>query len=321
MNGRRPILVIKHGALGDLLLSVGAMRAIRNHHPDAPIVLLTEPRFVQVMLTSGIFDAVWPDPRVGLAELGLLARLAAMIRKAGFARVYDLQGSDRTAFYMHVMFLGAARSEWCGAAPGATFRQPRRVAMRMHALDALSDLLGRAGIDLVPPPDLGFLDADVTMLEPPGPFALLAPGGAAHRTEKRWPAARFAELARRIADHGIVPCVVGDAAERALASEIAAACADVVSLAGRTQLAELAALARRARFAVGNDTGPMHLFALAGCPTVTIFSAASRPERSAPVGREAHVVGQPDLSTLGIEPVMRHVAPFLDRLQRADLSV
>ena len=58
--------------------------------------------------------------------------------------------------------------------------------------------------------------------------------------------------------------------------------AGTIDLTGRTDFADLAAIARRARFAIGGDTGPMHLIAAAGCPVLTLFGPASDPHRSAP---------------------------------------
>ena len=74
-------------------------------------------------------------------------------------------------------------------------------------------------------------------------------------------------------------------------------------LAGRTSLAEIAVLARGAAAAVGNDTGPMHLIAAAGCPTLVLFSDASDPALCAPRGLEAQILHRPDLRDLAVEEV------------------
>ncbi len=62
--------------------------------------------------------------------------------------------------------------------------------------------------------------------------------------------------------------VIGTCGEKALAAAIPSA----IDLTGQTNFGDLADLARMARFAVGNDTGPMHLIATAGCPSITLFS-------------------------------------------------
>jgi ADP-heptose:LPS heptosyltransferase len=75
------------------------------------------------------------------------------------------------------------------------------------------------------------------------------------------------------------------------------------SLLGRTSLADLAVLARGAAGAIGNDSGPMHLIAAAGCPSVVLFSADSDPALCAPRGKVA-VIRRDDLATLPVAPVL-----------------
>ena len=94
---------------------------------------------------------------------------------------------------------------------------------------------------------------------------------------------------------------VGGADARDLGRDLAAAGA--LDLTGRTSLGEVAALARRATLAVGNDTGPMHLIAAAGCRSIVLFSRASDPALCAPRGRQVEVLRYPDLADLAVEDV------------------
>ena len=129
----------------------------------------------------------------------------------------------------------------------------------------------------------------------------MVPGGSAHRPEKRWPAARFAELARLLAGRGTTPVLVGGAAEASILAAIAERAPGAIDLGGRTSLGQIAALARRAACAIGNDTGPMHIAATAGCPSVVLFGAASDPKRSAPCGEAVRVLRQVPLADLPVE--------------------
>jgi ADP-heptose:LPS heptosyltransferase len=160
-----------------------------------------------------------------------------------------------------------------------------------------------AGINEVPGSDVSWAVADIARFDLPDRFVLLIPGGAPHRPEKRWPADRYAELARRLAAKGVAPVLLGAAAEAPLAAEISAACPEAVDLTGRTGLADVAALARAASGAVGNDTGPMHMIAAAGCPSVVLFSAASDPALTAPRGAAVTVLRRDSLAALGPDEV------------------
>ena len=139
-----------------------------------------------------------------------------------------------------------------------------------------------AGIVHVPVAETDWLLAAAQPPHVPLPYALLVPGASPHRIAKRWPTVLYAQLAVQLAKEGMTPVIIGTGPEGALAQIILNDCPTAVDLTGQTDLPSLAALAARARFAVGNDTGPMHLAAAMGCPCVTLFSYASDLTRTQP---------------------------------------
>jgi len=308
------ILVIKHGALGDLVLALGPLQAIRAHHPDARITLLTTKPYAAFMRACPWIDEVWEDARPKAWQPGRVLALTRRLRAGRFARVYDLQTSRRTGWYIRLM--GRPRPEWSGIARGCSHPHADPGRDRLHTLVRQRDQLRVAGIARVPPPDLAWADADVRHLGVAEPFALLAPGSAAGRPAKRWPAGRFCALAAWLARQGMQPVLVGTAADADALTAVRSACPTALDLGGRTTLAELAALARRARLAVGNDSGPMHVAAVAGCPSLVLFGPASDPALTAPRGPAVAVLRSPDLARLTLEEVLAALpscaGPLLD---------
>lgn len=298
-----PVLVIKLGALGDFVQATGPFAAIRRHHPDDRITLLTTRPFAAFAHASPWFDAVWTDARPRLWDVAGWLALRRRLRRGGFAMVYDLQTSDRSAWYYRLM----GRPPWSGIAAGCSHPHANPGRDAMHTLDRQAEQLRMAGIAAVPPPDLSWVRADVGRFALPDRYALLVAGGAPHRPAKRWPADRFAELATRLADAGVTPVLLGTASEAAELQRIAAACPAARSLAGATDLADLVVLARHAVAAIGNDTGPMHVAAAANCPSLVLFSAESDPTLCAPRGRVA-VLRRDRLSDLGVEAVAATLA-------------
>ena len=269
--GKR-ILILRLGALGDFVLSFAAFAAIRAQHATEHVTLLTTAPFTDLAARAPWFDAVRVDARPAWWNLPGVIVLARRLR--GFDLVYDLQTSARSARYFRL----AGRPAWSGVAPGCAHPHANPARDAMHTLERQREQLEMAGLTDFPPPDLSWLTG--AAFELPRPYALLVPGAAPHRPEKRWPAAQFARLAGRLRRRGIAPVVLGSRAEAALAAAIPAA----IDLTGRTTLADIATLARGAAVAVGNDTGPMHLIAAIGCPCVVLFSAASDPALTAPRG-------------------------------------
>jgi len=150
----------------------------------------------------------------------------------------------------------------------------------------------------VPPPDLSWVDADLSRFDLGERYVMLVPGASPHRPAKRWSVGRYAELARDIAARGARPIVVGTAEERDLGRTVAVRCTDARDLTGQTSLMELFTLACNAAGAVGNDSGPMHMAAMGGTPSVVLFSAESDPALCAPRGPRVTVLRRRELSGL-----------------------
>lgn len=296
------ILVIKLGALGDMVQAIGPFQAIRAHHLDAHMILLTTAPFESLARELRLFDDIWLDTRPKWWQFGAVMALRRRLVAAGFGRVYDLQTSDRSGFYFR-LFPPAERPEWSGIAAGCSHPHANPDRDAMHTLDRQAEQLEIAGIPHVPPPDLRPLRHEVRHFGAGAQAVLMVPGGAAHRPAKRWPAERYAKLARLLAQDGLRPVVLGSAAEQALAHEICAGCPAALDLSGQTALGDIVGLAMTARAAVGNDTGPMHLIAASGCPSVVLFSNASDPALCAPRGPSVRVLRRPALTALPVEEV------------------
>lgn len=269
MSVPRNILVIKHGAFGDIILSLPAMAAIRAAHPDANITILTTAPYAKLLAASTWFNRIEIDRRPAAWNLPGLLHLRRQLR--GFDRVYDLQTSARSSNYYTL----AGKPVWSGIAKGCALPHADPNRNHIHTRERLAGQLHDAGIFSLPAPDLSWLtNADISRFKLPEKFALLVPGAAAHRPEKRWPEQHFAELAETLTMPSVI---VGGAGEREIAKTIPG-----LNLAGQTSLFEVAAIASRASLAIGNDTGPMHLAAALNIPSIVLFSGASDPALTAP---------------------------------------
>jgi ADP-heptose:LPS heptosyltransferase len=304
------ILVIKLGALGDVVLAMAALRRICAAHPGAEITVLTTPAYASLLGASPYIDRVETDGRPqGVRQT---VRMLRRLRRAGYARVYDLQTSSRTDAYFQA--LRPLPPPWSGSAPGCALPHRNPDRDRMHTLERQADQLKHAGIwpdaptapGAAPPPDLSWLVDPETPARfgLTSPYALLVPGGSAHRPEKRWPAARYAELATTLAARGLQPAVLGGPDEHDLARAIPGA----ADLTGCTSFADIAGLGAFATLAVGNDTGPSHLLAAAGAPLLTLFSKASDPALTAPRGPAARHLQRPELAQLQVSEVLESLS-------------
>jgi len=312
------ILVIKLSALGDFVLALAAMKRIREAHPKARIDLLTTPPFEALAKASPYFNAVMTDGRPeGFADwMALRQRL----RAAGYTRVYDLQTSAQSNRIFQLLRPGPP--PWSGVAFGCSLPHRNPLRNRMHTLERQADQLMYAGAwpdaptspGEAPGPDLSWLkggdERAVAGAVKPRPYVMFVPGGSAHRPEKRWPVEKYGELARILYGRGLDIVVIGGPQESPLAQAIQRQAPRTRDLTGRTDFARIAVLGARAALAVGNDTGPLHLAAAGGAPTVVLFSQASDPTLSAPRGRVT-ILQAPKLSELPVAKVAQAAIALL----------
>ena len=298
MPGDR-ILVIKLGALGDFIQALGPMAAIRRAHPDDRLTLLTTRPFSTLGRDCGYFDDIMIDNRPRWLDLRGWLALRKALNVRAFRRVYDLQNNDRTGLY-HKLF--SPRPEWVGVAEGASHRNASPLRNAGKAFGGHVQTLALAGIHDVTIDTLGWMRPAQDFALPPR-SVLLVPGGAPQHPQKRWPAQNYAALASRLIEHEYTPVLIGGAAEAGVTKTIADGAPGTRDLTGRTELYDIAALARIAAGAIGNDTGPMHLIAPTGCKSLVLFSGASLPHRHAPLGDHVTTLQTENLSDLSVEKV------------------
>lgn len=265
------IVVIKFGALGDLILAATTLQALQSAHTDTGIELITAPAFAELARDWGCPVRVVPRD-----SWPALLAAAWALRRAGCRRVYDLQGNSRS----RLLSVLSGAPERIGLWPGWPYTQAAAVprSQKIHPQQRLAALLAAAGL---PPAPTRFpfapgsaAQATVThwlatrRLEN-RPLALLHAGGSARWQSKRWPEASFLALARQLTAAGYAVIWVGGPDERDVNARLAAQVGH--DAGGVFTLAELIALAARARLAVTNDSGPMHTLAAGNIPVYALF--------------------------------------------------
>jgi ADP-heptose:LPS heptosyltransferase len=299
------ILVIKHGAFGDIVQADGVLRDIRARHPRADIHLLTTPPYRRLMMRCPHVDQVLVDARAPVWRLGVWLSLGRQLRSLRFAKVYDLQNSDRTTSYRR-LFL--RHIPWCGNPPGLR---------HASALLGLVERLQRDGMTIrySLAPDVGWIVDDVSaLLRKRGvksPYIALIPGSSARHPQKRWP--YYAQLATALMAHGYDVVTAPGPDERDLAQSIPGHV--LMAESACLNWFELAGVLKSARFVVGNDTGPSHIASCLGVPGLALFGPHGSSERANIRRGEFHAIDVPDLAALSVELVL---AAVLGRLEAPD---
>ena len=284
------ILVIKHGALGDLVQGFDAFAGLRTGRQDAHITLMTAPGFVGLSRRAPWFDEVVADARAPLVNLPQLFRMRRLLR-ADWEMIIDLQCSRRTARYHQ--FLTPSSTRWLGTAQGASDTYPDFTGV--NNAERMRVAIGMAGGDRDMVASLDWLAGgeDGGVADHP---LVLVPGCSLAKPGKRWPASCYAVLANSFIDEGRQVMIVGTAADRDAAQAVLRDAPGCIDMVGKTSLDSLAALFGRAHAVVGNDTGPVFLAAKTGVPTLMVMGGDTDPSMSAPVGARAGWVRQDSIA-------------------------
>ncbi|HET9110549.1 MAG TPA: glycosyltransferase family 9 protein [Ktedonobacterales bacterium] len=308
-HGPRKIAVVRPGALGDTLLTLPALAALRRWAPDASLTFIARADTLPVAYANGLADALWswdlPDWSVLFASQpgALTERARAALVGADVVIVWapDPDGAVERR-------LRALGVETVIVAPGRPPEDAAGAAAQVHAAVWLTDTLAPLGIPpqtresltaLTAPlrtdaPHVAEADALWRGLRLPERVIALHSGSGSPR--KRWPADRFAEVARLVdaAGYGAL-LLAGEADARALAEtrEAMAGLRAHAALAQGVSTPTLAALLARCAGYVGCDSGVSHLAGLVGAPTVAVFGPTD-PARWAPLGPQARALRSPD---------------------------
>lgn len=293
--GIQNILIIKPSALGDIVLALPALHALRTQFERAHITWLVRPEFAPLLENHPELDNIILFDRKNLNRPGRILDLIGQLRSNHFDLVFDFQGLFRSAFFAKVSG-SPLRYGMANAREGAPWFYTHKVhpnTDNLHLVDLYLEMVQAAGVSIAPAqfvlPDT---DADKDRLcallkeklVDPMRYAVFIPGSA--HDSKCWPHERFARLAERLhRDYNLPVAAVGTQSESE-AIDLIAECADtpVVNLAGQTDLTTLCALLRQAKLVISNDTGPGHIASALGVPLVMLFSW-SNPARIYPYGR------------------------------------
>ncbi len=321
MGTPRKILVVRLGAMGDVIHALPAVARLKCSFPNSHIVWAVESRWVPLLDKNPCVDEVVPvalaawrkDPMARLTWRSFQS-FRRRLRQAKFDLAVDFQGLLKSAavtYFSRADRVFGFEKEMLRERIAASFYSDRTASDCEHVVDQNLDLATAVGavngpvIFPLPPGKPG-------PALPEGDFVLAAP--VAGWTSKQWPAEYYVELAERLWGDRRMPLLLDCArqdqhyVERICARSPSGSCIVHVS-----SLDELIAATRRARAVVGVDSGPLHLAAALDVPGVAIYGQTD-PARNGPYGDSFAVLRAASVGTSyqrgeGIHPSMSEIRP------------
>jgi heptosyltransferase I len=315
---------VRLSAMGDVIHTLPAVHALREAFPQAVIGWLIEERWSELLCVPGsprrgarsalrpLVDEihtvdlrVWRKSLFSISTLQHAATVWNDVRGAHYDVVLDLQGALRSAMLARWFGVGIVY----GAAepretPASLWYTRKVVARGRHVveqnLSIAESLIQRPAFspadisgDLPIDPRAEARISERLAQQGIGEYAILNPG--AGWGAKRWPAERYGEVARGLANLGVRAILNYGPGEEELVRAAEGASGGTAQAMSCT-ITELIALTRRARLFIGGDTGPLHLAAALRVPVVAIYGPTD-PARNGPYGTRSAVLRSPESVT------------------------
>jgi heptosyltransferase I len=319
----RNILVIDFGQLGDVVMSLPALRAIREHYSHARITVIVGRPGAEIIDMSGYADATIEVDRVSLRDgskpLSVLRifRVVKDVRRRKFDFVIDLHSFSETNL---LGFFSGAPQRLFSRRPGrsldflANFRPKPAVDKNdpdQHLIDRYLDVLAPLGIKDQPrvprlvttAEDGRTIDALLrkAKAESGAPLVGLFPG--AGHPGRCWPIEQFAQLADfLIRNDGVRPIIFVGPEERHLVTRMRALFPSACVILEKLSIPQLAAAQARLAVLVSNDTGPVHIAAAVGTPIVVLIDLP-RPHAYVPTGTSQRLIFSESVTSIEVEQV------------------
>lgn len=312
------ILVIDFGQLGDVVLSLPALAAIRRRFPESRLSVLSGKVPGEVLALSGLADEVIAVDRVELRDGPRLRSIVkvfgivADIRRRRFDLVIDLHSLSETnilAFLTSGTRLLANRESRSLDRLSNFDPPPPKEDKSKHLTDRYFDVLRPLGIEAsertfrlsAPPEDVRYVD-ERFFGGRSRPTVGLFPG--AGHPSRCWQLDRFAEVAARLEKDGYRPVVFLGPEETELRDRVSELIAVGTLIIDGLSIRQFIAAASRLAAFITNDTGPMHLAACAGAPVLLLLDGRA-PDTYLPLTDQLLVVRQPEITAIGVQEVYR----------------
>jgi heptosyltransferase-1 len=308
-NEQLRVLIVRLGAMGDILHALPAVAALRQAHPKWFLGWAVEPRWRALLADSGQMPLVdcmhlvkakdWARSPLRAGTLREIGALRHSLRAERYDVCIDLQGAVRSALAGRLAgtprMIGEDRPrEWAARWLFGERIPTQGAHVIEQAVEVCAAVAGEQLVPLLPSLPVnreaelwadGVLSGALHR-----PVVLLSPG--AGWGAKRWPAERYGAVAAELHAHGCMVLVNAGPQEQAIAAEVVRASAGV-AVAPEFTLERLIALTCRVCLVIAGDTGPLHLACALGRPVVGIYGPTD-PRRNGPFGVPSRVLRHPE---------------------------
>lgn len=299
----RRILAIRLAYLGDIVMTLPALEALKRQYPTAELHFLTSSQAAPLLRGNPfvdnviVYDAPWFYGGLGSSALLAYRRVLSQLRGLDFDLAIDFRGDIRNIALILAQSKARSKASYTSGGGGRLLTAPVHWPRVGHKIEFHLDLVRALGIPAASSDPLIYvtteeLEAARTLLKREGAddekqLVVIHPGARVQL--KQWSVERFNAVARSLEPEGYRIAITGSKQECELSQAVAKGCRNALDLAGTLTIRQFAAVVAQAEALIGNDSAPIHLAAAVGTPTVAIFGP-SKPNETAPRGERHRAV-------------------------------
>ena len=306
------ILIIKHGALGDIAQISGVIRDIKESYHKEKIFILTTAAYAELLSKCPFVDGILIDRRLPRWNFLYLLKLKKMLEKLNFSYVYDLQNSSRTSFYRKYLL---NISKWSSAETTLKENNTKSDFNHSPVLERFKFQLDNSGVSTkyTLKPDFSWSCINVDQIVNnffSDKFILIFPFCSPKLSHKQWP--YYNELIKIIkSQHFNFKIAIAPALNEMKEAKTI----DAITISNNKRalsIMELSGLIKKSSFVIANDTGPAHMAAHLGMNGVVLFGYHTTPEKVSIETEKFKAITADDLKSLSAESVYLKIKKQLE---------
>jgi len=302
------ILVIKHGALGDVFLSIGAIQTIRRHYTKANIFLLTQSNYKKILHNLPDVDIILEDDR-GFFIKSIL-NLIRYIQKYQIRLIIDLQNSSRTQLYnFFIKFF--TDTKILSARKFSTYAFSRKPLGLQHITDSHMEQLKILGIDNYQISNLNWMIKN-NKINIEKPYVIFIPGASKTGDYKRWPSNYYGKIANYLANKNYDIYLTGSNLDMDEINEIIKICPVAKNKIQESKIDNFYDLCLNSSLIISNDTGPAHIAGLSNQHLIWLANDNKISYSCHPLGRNVHIIKSKSVKDINPKEVIKKIEYILN---------
>lgn len=303
MHTKNNILIIKHGSIGDFVMSLGAIKSIRCHYHESRIVLLTTPLIKNLFSKIPYIDEFFLDNRKSLIDIFSFIKIIKMNR---FDYIIDLQNSKRTQLYHLITRIISPKSKINSSKKFAQLRYLIPKHGTEHVSEGLNNQIKILGISEFSSPSLYWLIDKGFKIPTERKFVVLIPGTSISGSKKQWSSKYFSQLCKFFYDMNFDTFVTGSSSDLEKVSKIVKGSQKTaIDATSFSDFPKFLKLCTHASLIISVDTGPAHIAALTNTKLIWLVAEGPYANANKPISNKVFPIINKNVSEITLDQVKK----------------